>query len=189
MSEILKTEGNLRVLLVDDEDPSRPYNDGSSPILSFSMTMRDGRRHVEQVHGLTSFKVDPDIIEHLAAGQFSDAFETYLKDSHGTSAIQWFGRDNHHGYVSFDTTTWRETVGAPLNSVNTDEFEAWCDGDAYGYIVEELTVWTKQDSTETRETWDELDACWGFYAYEWATTCALEALTTTVTNKQKAVSV
>ncbi|MEU3050151.1 hypothetical protein ABZ705_27205 [Streptomyces sp. NPDC006984] len=57
------------------------------------------------------------------------------------------------------------------------EYEAWADGEVYGYIVEEAVDWVRTDGeAETMSTWEEVDSCWGHYGYEWAAAEARRAL-------------
>ncbi|GGU41673.1 hypothetical protein GCM10010211_00850 [Streptomyces albospinus] len=58
-----------------------------------------------------------------------------------------------------------------------EEYEAWAEGDVYGYIVEEAVDWLRaDDDTETRSTWEEVDSCWGHFGHDWATEAARQAL-------------
>ncbi|PCG86387.1 hypothetical protein CIB93_09145 [Streptomyces sp. WZ.A104] len=65
------------------------------------------------------------------------------------------------------------------------EYEAWAEGDVYGYIVEEAVDWVRADDEgETMSTWEEVDSCWGHYGYEWATAEARRALAFYVGKRQ-----
>ncbi|MFE7124058.1 hypothetical protein [Streptomyces sp. NPDC057617] len=57
------------------------------------------------------------------------------------------------------------------------EYQAWADGEVYGYIVEEAVDWVRaDDATETRTKWEEVDSCYGHYGFEWAASAARDAL-------------
>jgi hypothetical protein len=57
---------------------------------------------------------------------------------------------------------WTDPVAAL--KAYADEYEAWTRGDVYGYVVEQLVTWQRQDDpTMTEERWEHLDSCWGFY--------------------------
>ncbi|MFF4701068.1 hypothetical protein [Streptomyces chattanoogensis] len=56
------------------------------------------------------------------------------------------------------------------------EYEAWAEGDVYGYIVEEAVDWLRADADDTMSTWEEVDSCWGHYGYGWAAAQARAAL-------------
>ncbi|OII68301.1 hypothetical protein [Streptomyces sp. CC77] len=58
------------------------------------------------------------------------------------------------------------------------EYEAWAEGDVYGYIVEEAVDWLRADADEAMTTWEEVDSCWGHYGYDWAADAARAALRT-----------
>ncbi|MFE7479994.1 hypothetical protein [Streptomyces sp. NPDC057552] len=58
------------------------------------------------------------------------------------------------------------------------EYEAWADGEVYGYIVEQIVDWVRADGQDdAMTTWEEIDSCWGHYGYEWATAEAKRAFT------------
>ncbi|MEV5136277.1 hypothetical protein AB0K71_15595 [Streptomyces syringium] len=58
------------------------------------------------------------------------------------------------------------------------EYEAWAEGDVYGYVVEEAVDWLRADVDEAMTTWEEVDSCWGHYGYDWAASAARAALRT-----------
>lgn len=65
------------------------------------------------------------------------------------------------------------------------EYEAWAEGDVYGYIVEEAVDWLRvDDEGESMSTWEEVDSCWGHYGYEWAASAARHALALHVGKQQ-----
>lgn len=63
------------------------------------------------------------------------------------------------------------------------EYNAWAQGDCYGYVVEEQQMWAKVDADgsmgddlETRTTWEPVDSCGGFIGYDHAEGEARDAL-------------
>ncbi|MFJ7202127.1 hypothetical protein ACIQWR_01130 [Streptomyces sp. NPDC098789] len=57
------------------------------------------------------------------------------------------------------------------------EYQAWAEGDVYGYIVEEAVDWLRADDQgTTMSTWEAIDTCWGHYGFDWAVTAAKQAL-------------
>lgn len=45
-----------------------------------------------------------------------------------------------------------------------DEYQAWADGDVYGYVIEQRVAWQRvDDPTVTTDRWEVVESCWGFY--------------------------
>ncbi|MEU7643326.1 hypothetical protein [Streptomyces huasconensis] len=57
------------------------------------------------------------------------------------------------------------------------EYEAWAEGDVYGYVIEERVPYTRVgDYDGFIEIWEEVDSCWGHYGYDWAAAQARAAM-------------
>lgn len=76
-----------------------------------------------------------------------------------------------------------DTAGDPRkewDNASDADVQAWCDGDVWGYIVQEEVTWTTTNNkylpAESRTAWETVDACWGFYGREYAEEAAREAL-------------
>lgn len=205
-SEVLEVRDDLRVRLFLEDSPEVPYNEGGSPILEFpyphSRSSRSSRFAPTFLAG-TGFVLPDNSDSILAAAQSVayngndfEKFERYLRMFHGTKVIKWYeSRDSR--YVTFDTASWREHHGITdeaikpvidqdyLNSVNLDEWQAYVEGDVWGYIVEERNNWLRVSplnasngtTPDMMETWEKVEATWGFYGRKYAEEAAREALT------------
>jgi hypothetical protein len=183
---------NFRARIVVDTDPPEPYNDGQSPILQV-----DGDRAAGHVMtGSYTDKRRDSLIEDawdwfqehaIERGwiRAQDHFERYLRLCHDVTTVKtWQGYDYHSPtYITYDPADWRKAIGfddpnsLPENfadSINLNEWRAYCEGDTYGIVIEKLTQWVKLDgdnpifqnedgSDGVREEWEEVDSIWGFY--------------------------
>lgn len=193
---ILETRENFRVKLVADEDALFPENAGATPVLQLDY-MGYGSYRAEALNDQAAEFLDAF---QRFCGEYSsvrkplEVFERYLKIFYGTVKVQtWnIGITREFGYMAFDTAEWRETVGAPLESLKDEDYltevRAWADGDVWGYVVERQLNYTKTyaedpDLTEEDSEWLEVagGSCWGFYGREWAEESALQALTDCIT--------
>lgn len=182
-SEIIETRGKYRARIVLDKHPSEPYDDGATPIVQVRRGGYWGWSG-EQAGG-TSYKVPGDIIE--AVGRFgsdSDLLERYLRIFHGVTSVKWYDSGSYT-YFSFVSPDWLEYVGEPRDNegikADLTEWIAYCEGDVWGVVVEELTTWQRTDVPTygdpiIREEWDEVDSVWGHYGYKWAVEAAKEQL-------------
>lgn len=177
---------DYRARIVYDMDASEPYNDGGSPILR---TWHNGYREprAEQITAVTSHVVCDGIVSALErwANQL-DMFERYLRIFHGTTSVKAYDR-NDCQYVTFDTADWRAEMGltdeymagqpgVDFNLASMDEYLAWLDGQCYGIVVEKLQTWRLDGTDDTRDEWDHVDSCWGFYGSEYASERAAELI-------------
>jgi len=191
-TETLKTsdDGQVRVRLIQDEDASEPYDDGQSPLLRIGQ----GYNGAQAEHVMaTGRPLDDDARIKEAAERWggpSDEdwpkFGKYLHAYYGTTTIKTWWSENYW-YVTYDTARWREYIGVPAakteswladhaDSINMDEYRAWCEGDCWGYVVERRVTWHRDDAPdEAMHTWEDVDSCWGYYGQDYAEQCALEA--------------
>jgi len=186
--EVIKTRDGWRAVIVLDEDAEPPYDEGSTPILAWSY--REGL-HARQVTEITPYRVPPTIVAALLRWHNdTDLFERYLRMFHGTTSVEWRSTD-HMDFVTFDSAAWREWTGhtaemlewfavqgGTLRTVSTMvEWLAWCDGDTWGFVIEEQVTWQRTDAPEvTMTTWEPVDSCWGFYGRDWVEQAAREEL-------------
>lgn len=57
---------------------------------------------------------------------------------------------------------WTDPLGAL--AAYAAEYQAWCRGDVYGYVIETQVPWQRVDDPTVREDrWEHVDSCWGFY--------------------------
>lgn len=201
--EILEVRGNFRVRLETDENSEKPYNEGSTPIIEFSYRTILDPTFLDNTGAYISASEKNHIRE--AASHFRtepDLFERYLRIFHGVTTVKWYESQDSK-YVTFDTADWRKHHGITdeaikpvidqdyLNSVNLDEWQAYVEGDVYGYILEERNTWTRTSplnasngtTPDTMETWEEIESTWGFYGYDYAKEAAMEALTEEVSER------
>jgi hypothetical protein len=132
----------FRVRLVDDDSPEPPYDDGSVPL------WRIDARGVEQVK-MTSFDAsDVDIAGAVSKfGLSSLVLSRWLRIWHGVTAVQtWHSGESW--YLAADTAKWREAMGVTSEQMDQEsrkgslmaEYQAWCKGDVYGYVIERRLV-------------------------------------------------
>jgi hypothetical protein len=196
MSETIEERGKYRVRVVLDDDPMEPYDDGGSPILRYERREYDDYI-AEQITTITSHKVDDRIVEALR--QYGDnyangqsLFERYLRMFHGTTEVVWRGGGwREYSYVTFDTAHWRQEMaltdehiakmreaGHEMRLADMSEYGAYLDGEVYGYVVEEEVTWVRAsgETHYTKQTWEHVDSCWGFYDRDCVEEQAREAL-------------
>jgi hypothetical protein len=178
---VLVQEGDLRVRLVRDDYPEMPYDDGGSPIVR----VEKARGRVSQVEEITSYQVSDaalTILRDYADGDLDwDEMVALLRRDVGATRAEVISHpaDYRSEYVTFDPADWREKVGAPEGSVSLADWEAYLDGEVYGYVIEERVIWKRTDSDGTviqeRETWEHVDSCFGHYGARYAEEAAREA--------------
>jgi len=164
MTETVWETETARCVIVRDEYPEEPYDDGAAPILGFDYGMAGW---VADQKGGTSYVV-PDSIYQAAArfGPNNGMLERYLRMWHGVTMVERYD-SRSYTYMAFDPAEWRESLGAPENSVSMTEWRAYCEGDVYGIVVEDRVEWSAPDG-RTRTEWEPRDSVWGFYGEEWA---------------------
>lgn len=181
--EIIEERTEYRAVIVADEDPHPPYNDGGFPIIRLSGPWYD--RRAEQVEG-TSYELHPRITEAAETLDVYD-FERYCRIFHGTTGFAYRGpdRSTDYCYIALDTAHWREAMGLdrPVE-VEMTEWEAYIDGDVWGVVIERKVVTRSERLTiagdhlgfEVREEWEEESSCWGYYGDDYAREAAVEGL-------------
>lgn len=173
-SEVLEDKGTMRVSVVLEEGPAEPENE--SPLLRQDSCRHDECHRVEHVGWSDGYPCSYRV-EAAARkwGVDSPLFEKYLRAFHGVTKMTFY-RNSDYVYVTFDDKSWRDSVGAPEGSGNLDDYEAWCEGDVYGYVIERKETWHAESDPEiTMTTWEEDEASWGIYGYEYAVEAAKEA--------------
>lgn len=186
MGEVIETRGRFRVVVEPDTDPQRPDGDYFGTVLYV-----DGRRC--EVVG-SGYGVDTaDIARGVSASweRFRDMalVERYLRMWCEAAGFDYF--DTRDGaYVNVvtpadlklwgfdDVDAYRQATGHDDPSHgNLTEWQAYVDGDVYGVIIEKLVSWTTEDAdVPDRDTWEEVQAVWGYYGNEYAEESAREAL-------------
>jgi hypothetical protein len=185
MSDTLIESETLRVRVVPDMDPSEPYNDGGSPIVRLDWSFRWEAWTVEQITAITSYELPEEILDtigkHLNENGAGVDTLTLALEPHGITTVVSYN-SGIYTYVTFDPPDWREQMGLTdeylaahpeVKPASLDEYRAYIEGECYGYVLEELVTWTRDSARSyapeerTRETWEELDSCWGFYGSEY----------------------
>lgn len=147
-----------------DEDPQNPRNMSDDPI------------HVLTVPGSGYIDVDAD------PGPWGDYWRRLLDRYDWFTAIELIERyartvgaytyDHapHQGARSVwyltreDAADW-DDPGAALKAY-AEEYQAWAEGEVYGYVIEREATWQRVDGSEAgerRTTWEHVDSVWGFY--------------------------
>jgi hypothetical protein len=190
--EIIKEDNGWRVRLVTEEYPDEPYDDGQSPLLRIDRGYAYSNRSAEHVMATGRPTGDDSRIEEAAVRWAGEPvkLEKYLRAYYGATQVVWYGpnQSTDYTYVTYDTAAWREYAGMslplPENAVSLNEYRAYLEGHVYYYVVEQKVTWRAVNPVSDdpdyaeypdRESWEETDSCGGYYGYEYARQCALEA--------------
>jgi len=82
--------------------------------------------------------------------------------------VREFHSSGHVLYLAHVTPEMANKIGVRLEHVGCAmdseiaTFRMWCDGDVYGYVIEEFEKSCACADCDTGE-WVEVDSCWGFY--------------------------
>lgn len=202
--DVIDEYQGYRLVLIHDPNADRPYDDGSTPLVQFSVSWQDTTVDIEQAV-VTSYSLPESILyalHHFGAHdeRARETFERYLRIFHGTRSIVWMLENENaplaYSYVTFDTESWRTEMGLTEEYLaehpdvegdgfaNLDEFQAWIEGDVYGYRIERNQRWRQVDEegeliplldAPEMTTWEEEDACFGYYGHDVALGAAGEA--------------
>lgn len=201
--DVIDEYQDWRLFLIHDPVAEKPYNEGSTPLVQFTVSWRGPLTDIDQVSGTTDYVLPESILnafQHFGCEEDADRekFERYLRIFHGMRSIVWLRNNPCAGfdYVTFDTQDWRDRMGLTdeylaqhpgvdgSRFANLDEFQAWLEGDVYGYRIERKQRWLPVNdenevvsflSTTEMTTWEEEDACFGFYGHDVAMEAAGEA--------------
>lgn len=183
--DVIEETESLRVRLVPDISPDEPYDDGGSPLIRIDYRSTWDTYRAEQVTGITSYRAHDALVSAAARWHREpELFERYARIFHGVTKVETW----HSGeawYLACDPADWRELMGltdeylvAHPDVVTTDmtEWRAYCEGDVWGYVLEERAHWVREGTDEERNTWEQVDSCFGFYGYDYALESAREAM-------------
>ena len=101
------------------------------------------------------------------AGAYADRWDSGLAGLAYITDAQVNAGWRDHG---FDVTA--DELAAVVRS-EVEEYDAYLQGEVYGYVVERATDADSQD-------WAQVDSCWGHVGHSWATQAATEALAAAV---------
>jgi len=187
MSEVLATseDGRYRVILEQDVDAQAPEDDAQGYVFALDYG-RMGNRSIECLAAPVGDPWADDMAAALLSATSrwdleSDETRRYLAIFWDVVSMATYHRRAGGVFVMLVTSAmcdeWGIPAGAPyrLETADLRDWEAWDEGDVYGYVIEERTTW-HADGREGREEWEETDeSCWGFYGYSYAREEALEA--------------
>ena len=170
MSEILETiaiNDDYRVAVSYDDSPDCPlaWND------EFNAHTIRVDRHTLNMKELGVYDAEGDALDTLldtvdyyGNGYPEDMDIAILKHlkrkGYAARIAEVGGRDGWHLAVFYARPDAGD-VNAWLNG-NIRTFEQWRDGEVYTLTLERRTTWTN-DRGETRETWEAVDSCSGYY--------------------------
>ncbi|MFF4528153.1 hypothetical protein ACFY1P_02670 [Streptomyces sp. NPDC001407] len=171
------TDGRFRVRLVPDEDARSPREDFDhlahvvtidTHLGQYAPIDKDGGPFAEAWERVSWNRWKGIEIFTRWANIFHDAIVIESRPARGPVSLWYLLRED------------AEDLGmlpeAYLDAERA-EYEAWADGDVYGYVVEEAVDWLRADADDTMSTWEEVDSCWGHYGFDWAVSAARHALT------------
>lgn len=190
--EIVKTEGDYRAVIIRDEYPEAPYDDGAAAVIRIDYS---GYYDVDTKTPAAEDFERPakQFVEYFGMRKGMAIFQRYLGIFHGTNDYREF----HYSYspdsavyVAFDSaamrTEWACAEDATDGAEGTAaEWQAYIDGDVYGVAIERrvsvASVTTFEGETvaaDETEEWQEVEdsAVWGHYGETWATQAAIDAL-------------
>lgn len=175
--EIIGTTDTWRVKLVQDEYADEPYDDGQAPLVRIDVNGRRGYPCVEHIQIGARPTADDEWVEEVVRRHWHrsnrwELIEKALKGALGVTRIDHY-ESRDYKYFAYDSKRWREYCGfAPDDPIKYDmlaEYEAYCEGDVWGYVLEKRVHWTTdEEEVSDRDTWEETDSCWGYYGYDYA---------------------
>lgn len=166
-----------RVSIQQDDDPENPRNNSYGPVHVLTVPDRDyvdvdkdpGPWGPQWRHLLDRYDWSKaiEIIERYAA--LIGGFTYDHAPVRGARSVWYLTREDAAEYEYWDPRTALEAYAC--------EYQAWCDGDVYGYMIEKRQTWQRVDDPTVISTrWEIIDACWGFYGREYIESEAREAL-------------
>lgn len=64
-----------------------------------------------------------------------------------------------------DASDWDDPMFAL--AAHAAEYQAWAEGEVYGWVIESRVTWQQVDDPTITETrWEVIDSCWGFYGQD-----------------------
>lgn len=184
----------IRVRVVLDTDPHAPEFEAGYPII------RLNRGRTEIVYGDTADDLS-DALRHFIYRQENDTgldaialFTQYVRVFHGGDVkVIRSETSREYGYLAYGTRklaegwghTDPEKIDKYAREVETEEWQAYLDGEVYGVVTEQSIVVETityggltgdEIRYEIDPSWDEIESCWGYYGQEYAVEAAREEL-------------
>lgn len=163
-------DGKYRAVLIRDECPTEPYDDGEVPILRIESYRYTGGYRAEAVNK----QAEPYAAAYNRfedhGGHSTEVFERYLRIFHDSVGVRSYTPDNYRSdyeYFAFDTAEWREQVGVDKKYLEPGtymtEYVDYLEGEVYGMVIEELkTGACGHEGCAEHKAWEdaEQEAIW-----------------------------
>lgn len=190
MSEIIEETERYRVRVEIDDDPQNPRDDyeGWAAVLTqlgdrYGQPDKDHDQRIIDAweHGRAAWK--PNGV-FCGTSHDTEKVERYARAYLGAVAVDWWDDPRSDsrvfGYITAEAAE-REGIPDPAGALRAElaEYAAYCEGDVYGYVIEERAHWQRTDEgheDEEREDWQVVESVWGFYGWEYAEQEARRAL-------------
>ena len=187
-AEVLETsdDGARRVLLQQDTCAYEPENEYDAYVLDVDYWA--SLHHTELRGAPTGDPFAEDVRAGVQAalvrwGNDWDRIERYLRMFHDALAVDFYVRRDGGRLIGVVTSQHVKLWGCSEEYARSMDAQsimgdwiAYVEGDVYGYVVQERARWMREDSDEVRDTWEDVESCWGFYGREYAEDSAREAL-------------
>lgn len=186
-TEILTERDGYRAVLTLDETPTEPENCGAVP--QFTVYYDHGRWTVgcqqnagelpDNAHNLLQAWVSLRYRHDNTDADTDALFERYCRIVYGVDYVRI---TDHHGYSQGDEiklfevagVAWLDGIGwdkskaefAEMHESYTDrpELVSYVFGDVWGIVIQKATRYVNvEDPEDVRETWNDVESCWGFY--------------------------
>lgn len=181
-TEILTERDGYRAVLTLDETPHEPEDCGAVP--QFTAYYNHGwnvgcEQNADDL---------PDTAQNLLKAweelddRFDNGDEVFARYCRIVYGADYVRITEHHGYSQGDEIKlfevagvgWLDGIGwtkskaefAEMHEIYTDrpELVSYVFGDVWGIVIEKANRYVNtEDPEDVLETWDEVDACWGFY--------------------------
>lgn len=177
MNEVIETflDGRFRVRLVADDCASDPRKCGENlthvitPTQSRYLPVDEDGGPLQ--HGWDYYSTRPDSEKLFSrwARIYHGAVVVEHRPVRGAWSLWYLTADDIAEHEIADPA---EYIGA-----ERDEYQAWADGEVFGYVIERAVQWGRRDGREgSMTTWEEVDSLWGLVGYEYAEQAANDAV-------------
>lgn len=190
---VVETRGNVRAVVIRDEDSSgmEPDWDGQATVLRYDYRTWDVESKTGTDEGDTLAHALSHFLYYYGSRRGLETFKRYARIFHGTRDFRTF----HYSYspdsveyMALDSAAARTAWGYDGDDGaegTAHDWQAYIDGDVYGVAIERRvnvrTVKTADGETLSDDESDEWDedrdtAVWGHYGEDWAVLAARDLL-------------